>query len=153
MIAEFICSMRRVFGALSFAALTLAVQAGALACGDYPVRSVRLEDGREIGLYLPEDKLRSAPEWTPGMGEPPLSVSAAVETAMAWGKEKYSQFESVSVREISLTKTSCSRASNWYYTIEFVLFFNGSPLYGSGAFVGIMMDGTVVEPRVEPATR
>ena len=135
------------------AILTLVIfqvwSAMALACGDSPVLSTRKDDGTEIGLFLPESKMQSTSKWTPELGEPPLSPSEAYRIAIDWARLKYTRYDDVRVREISLTRYRCSNIDDrWYYLMDLEPVIDGNSVWGPGNWVAVLMDGTVVAPTV-----
>lgn len=133
---------------LGLLAFVLAPAGRAFACGDYPVFSVKTEEGGEIGLYLPAEQVAKTPEWEPGQGDPPLALTGAIDAALQWAKTKYTKFDSVGIRDVELRRTGCgSDTKRWYYIFNFSLYLDGSALFGSGQFAAVLMDGTVVEPR------
>jgi hypothetical protein len=140
-------SSSRIALLLGLVAFALTPAERAFACGDYPVFSVKTEEGGEIGLYLPEGQVAKTPEWEPGQGEPPLPLTAAIEAALRWAKTKYAKFDSVGIRDVELRRTGCGSEKRWYYIFNFSVYLDGSALLGWGSFAGVLMDGTVVEPR------
>src|SRR5262245_48381772 len=93
--------MGLLLGLLAFA---LAPAGHAFACGEYPVFSVKTEEGAEIGLYLPAERVAKTPEWEPGQGEPPLPLTGAIDAALQWAKTKYAKFDSVGIRDVELRR-------------------------------------------------
>ena len=76
-----------------------------------------------------------------------MSVSEAFRKVQAWSETEYARYDSVSVREIALTKLSCSWVQDlWYYRIDLIPVFDGNQIWGSGNFAAVLMDGTVIGP-------
>lgn len=93
-------------------------------------------------------QLEGAPAWEPSAGDPPLSVSRAIEIATGWATAKYPRFDGMLVNSINLWPCSCLRGkTDWYYFIEFSPVMAGDELRGGGTnyMVGVLMNGTLVE--------
>jgi len=138
---------------LRLAFMTLALSAAvyahtAAACGDSPIFTMTKEDGTKIGLVISESDLAGVQQWTPGKGEPPLSVSKAIDIALKWGKTEYTRFDELRIQGIDINSSSCGRGQGtWYYLISFTPVIDGNALFGSGYFVAVLMNGKVVAPR------
>ena len=131
----------------AFAVLMLSSGLAHAGCGDRPVMTTQKEDGTTIGVVITEEQQNKAPKWKPGSGEPPLSLSKAIDAALAWGKKNYKRYDDVQVQSISLSAIGCSTAKDkWYYLVHFSPIIDGNALYGSGYFAGVLMDGTVIGP-------
>lgn len=125
------------------------VSGSVFACGSgYPVLSTEKDDGTKIGLFISSEQVEATVSWDPGKSEPPLSVSDAYRLAREWGKKEYVRYDSIEVRELKLTKYRCSSVSNrWYYVIDFAPVIDGNELWGSGNWLAVLMDGTIIGPR------
>jgi len=116
-------------------------------CGKEFRLSTTREDGTTVGLIIAPEPVMAAPQWTPRDGEPPLSVSEAVEIATRWGRGRYTRYDRVEVAGIDLGEYQCGDVSDrWYYTLTFRLFIDGNGLLGAGNFVAVLMDGTLIPP-------
>jgi hypothetical protein len=115
----------------------------AFGCDDRPVMTTTDPDGNTTELFIPDDRLNKAPRWMPGQGEPPLPVSKAISIAQAWAGKAYSRFDSVRINEVTLARAGCGEGQ-WYYRLDFSPVVDGNVLYGSGYWVAVLMDGTVV---------
>ena len=120
------------------------------ACGggDYPVMSTRKDDGTQIGLFISQAQIDRTQAWKPELEEPPLSVSAAYRAAIDWGRQHYTRYDGVNVRELSLNKYNCSLVSDrWYYVFDLNPVIDGNELWSGGNWAAVLMDGTVIGPR------
>jgi len=117
-------------------------------CGKSSVYGTTDEKGRKIELVLDSVAVQRGPGWSPGTNkEPPLSIAKASRIALAWAKGKYTRYDSVEIREISLVPYSCSMSQDhWYYRIEFTPVIDGNRAFGMGNFAAVLMDGSVVGP-------
>lgn len=140
--------MKRVAGAVVVGALVFSGAAGACGGGDHPVLSTRKDDGTQIGLFISQSQMERTRAWNPEQGEPPLSVSAAYRAVKEWGRQHYTRYDGVSVREFSLRKYGCSLVSDrWYYVFDLNPVIDGNELWSSGNWAAVLMDGTVIGPR------
>ena len=134
----------------TIAVFLLLISIPILACvgAEYPVMSTSLDNGTKIGLFISQEQIEKTQEWSPENGEPPLSVSAAYQAAISYGRKKYTRYDDVKVREISIKKYGCSLVSNrWYYVIDLTPIIDGNVVFSRGAWVAVLMDGSVIGPR------
>ena len=143
--------MRTLFGrSLLVSVLLLSAVSPATAgyCGRHAVLSTTLDDGTEIGVFLPEEQMTRAPRWTPGQGGPPLGIAELVDVATAWALHTYTRYDDVRISSIGLNSRSCGALrESWYYVVHFTPIIDGNRLFGGGNFAAVLMDGTVVAPR------
>ncbi|MFA7096090.1 MAG: hypothetical protein WC383_06350 [Gammaproteobacteria bacterium] len=116
---------------------------------DMPVRSSTREDGTRVVLYLPDEQVAKAPKWDPELEPPPFSISEAIAAAKAWAAKEYHQFDKVAVRQIEINDLGFRRKGSWYYVISLIGYVKGMPLYGGDLYVAVLMDGTIIAPRME----
>jgi len=116
---------------------------------DMAVRTSTREDGTRVALYLPDDKIAQTPKWDPEIAPPPFTIAEAIAAAKAWATEEYHQFDKVEVRQIEINDLGFRRKGSWYYIISLVGYIKGMPLFGGDLYVAVLMDGTVVPPRIE----
>ena len=129
------------------ASITAHVSAKEYECSKFPLLTTTKDDGSRIGLVASEEQLSNSATWKPGKGEPPLSVSKAVEIAEKWAKNEYKRYDSVKIEVITLSEYGCmSGKGYWYYTFHFAPIMDGSALHGSGHFAAVLMNGTVIGP-------
>ena len=118
------------------------------ACGDRPIYSTTDENGSTVGLFLSDSDFANVPNWNPGEGEPPLSISSAVSHALSWATSRYSKYDSVKVSGISMAWYRCSaRPAMWYYKIDLTPIIDGNDVRDSGAWVAVLFDGKTIGPR------
>jgi hypothetical protein len=123
------------------------------ACSDFAVYSSTRDDGTELGLFLSKE-IASTASWVPQGDEPPLSLGSAMTTALAWGKQTYTRFDSVEIESISLQRYGCSELHDkWYYIVNFRPYIDGAAIYSSGHFAAVLMNGQVIAPRVSKQSR
>ncbi len=121
-----------------------------VACGggEYPVMSTQKDDGTKIGLFVSQAQIERTQSWTPAQGEPPLGLAPAYQVVKQWWRAQNTRYDDVNVREITLRKYGCSLvADRWYYVIDLNPVIDGNELWGSGNWVAVLMDGTVIGSR------
>jgi hypothetical protein len=116
---------------------------------DMPVRTSTREDGTRVALYLPDEQIANAPKWSPAIEPPPFPISSAVAAAKAWAAKEYHQFDKIDVRQIEINDLGFRRKGSWYYVISLVGYVKGMPLFGGDLYVAVLMDGTLIAPRIE----
>jgi hypothetical protein len=121
-------------------------------CGKRPVITTKLEDGTSIGVLVSEAQHKKAPAWSPGRGEPPISIARVADIAEKWAKVKYRDYDSVKIQSINLSEYGCyGEPKYWHYIVHFIPVKNGQPQFG-GYFAVVLLDGTLIEPtRVKDA--
>lgn len=140
--------MERVAGAVMVMALVCSGTVAACGSENHPVMSTRKDDGTQIGLFISQAQIERTQAWKPEQGEPPLSFSAAYRTVKEWGRQHYTRYDGVNVRELSLKKYGCSFVSDrWYYVFDLNPVIDGNELWSSGSWAAVLMDGTVIGPR------
>lgn len=127
--------------------ISIACGAANAGCGDRPVLTVQKEDGTTVGVVITTEQQDKTQKWVPGSGDPPLSLSKAIEVALSWAKTNYKRYDGVQLQSINLNSLGCSQTRDkWYYIVHFSPVIDGSALYGSGYFAAVLMDGTVIGP-------
>ena len=123
----------------------LLVTSHAIACGDGPLSTTTLQDGSKVGLVISRAQIEAAPAWTPDMGEPPLSISAARDAVLAWAKDRYQRYDGVQIMEISLNQYPCPMSNKrWYYSFNLAPEIEGGLVYSGAHFATVLMDGSVI---------
>jgi hypothetical protein len=114
------------------------------------VLSATLPDGGgKNELVIDSSKVEKTPQWTPGVGEPPLMIGKATSIALSWGKKHFSRFDGVEIDRISLADSSCSgEGKKWYYIFEFTPVMAGNRMFGSGNWLAVLMDGSIIETQI-----
>lgn len=119
-------------------------------CGRMAVHSVIIDDGKKLSLFMSEEQFDPTLEWSPGQGEPPLSISKATKLALDWAKNKYSRFDSVGIWSIAMYRYSCfTSKEHWFYIFNFQPIIEGAKLFGGAHFAAVLMDGTVIGPEAD----
>lgn len=132
--------MFALIGSISF-------QACAMDCGAFPVMETHGRDGTKVALVIPSSVMTKTSKWSPGKGEPLLSVGKAADIALKWAREHYKRFDSVEISEIQLNGRGCwGTEGYWYYQVTFTPIMDGNQLWGAAYFAAVLFDGTVVEP-------
>ncbi len=137
--------MQRTFCFLALWATTSC----ALACDGKATYTSTNSAGVKTGLFLSEDHFLGAPIWNPGSGEPPLTVGRAVNIALDWAKRTLPKYDGVKFSDLQLISYQCRRSEpRWYYRIDYLPMFDGNEVYGARGWLAVLMDGSVIEPRV-----
>lgn len=117
------------------------------SCGSHAMTTTTKADGSKLGLFISPAQISSSPAWKPGTGEPPLPFSRAVQLALHWAKAEYKRFDDVQIRSVHVTSYGCPSPENrWYYNVDFTPIMDGNPMFATGYFVAILMDGTIIAP-------
>ena len=131
-------------------ALLTTVQAHAESprCAPSPTYSGRGANGGHADLIIPDSAARSAPPWTPGRGEPPISVEHVVTIASTWAAAHHAPFDELRISAITLNGLPCTgKDVPWYYRVDFDPVLKGEVLHSSLHFIAVLMDGSIIEPR------
>ena len=137
--------MRIAFAAIVLGLVSLSTTAEA-DCGKRAVISMKGADGVTMGIRISEAQFEKAPPWSPGHGEPPLSISRVVQIAENWAKTRYRGFDSAKIHNVSLTEFGCAdERKHWYYLVQFLPIKDGKSTF-SGDFAAVLLDGTLVGP-------
>jgi hypothetical protein len=130
---------------LTLSALYISFGVDAQACVKSVVMTTTGDDGRTIELVIDSTAVQQTPEWSPGRGDPPLSVARASEIAQDWADQKYARFDSVEIREITLGAPGCvSNNKHWFYIFDFMPVMQGQRMYSGGNWAAVLMNGTVI---------
>ena len=115
-------------------------------CTKRVVVSEKGDDGVTTGIVISSAQFKQAPKWFPGEGDPPLSISRAIEIADQWGQAAYRNFDSVQIDSVGLDQYGCPGDTKyWYYLVRFRTIKDGTPFFG-GNFVAILFDGKLISP-------
>jgi hypothetical protein len=106
---------------------------------------------------ISRQKWEAQPKWSPASEQPPpLSISKAVELAGVWIKKRHPDVKEFLIWSVSLTSQATWAADvrdGWFYRIEFDSGVGGRRMRGGQFVAVVLLDGSVVEPRPEPARR
>jgi len=126
-------------------AILILASYSATSC-EYPVASTKLDDGRYVGLVIPEKVISSQEKWNPTESEPPISIVMASQKIKEWAKEKYSKYDNVNIAEISLADFRRRNQGYWYYKFDLVPMFDGRKVFHQASWAVLLFDGTIIEP-------
>jgi TonB family protein len=116
------------------------------------------QDGTRYQFEISEERADALPLWDQReAAEPLLSMREARRKAEAWLTSRTPEIATVELSGVSLAKVlarlptgPCTARSCWYYRVSFDPVVGGHRLYGGGDFtVVVLLDGSVVEPRIE----
>ena len=118
------------------------------------VMSTTLDSGEERTLVIDSSALERTPKWTPGSGNPPLSVAKATEIALWWSKKHFARFDSAEIKSITLSNPGCfSTSKHWFYVFEFEPVLAGNRMYRPGNWAAVLMDGSIIETKSSKGSR
>ena len=119
--------------------------------------SIDRNDTRYV-YEISQGRANGVQPWDPqASSEPPLSISEARKTAETWLTSRTPEVKTFELNALSLSRTPgppgiCRGGGCWYYRITFDPVIAGRRLPGAGDFtVIVLIDGSIVEPRMEPA--
>ena len=117
------------------------------------------QDGTRYQYEISQERADRLPLWDQRVApEAPLSMSAARKAAEAWLTARTPEIKTFELASQLFVRMSCgvdrSRVGCWYYRIVLDPVVGGRRLNGGGDFtVVVLLDGSIVEPRVDkPAT-
>ena len=95
------------------------------------------------------DSVMKTPEWDGNSDTLPLKLSEAIAIGQKWLKKAYPKLDDFQIREISISRVGNSEIKDrWYYSFDFQAVVGCRTLFGSPFIVKILMDGSVVEPKI-----
>ena len=115
------------------------------------------QDGRRYVYEISQDRADALPQWdqqaTP---DPPLSMGEATKAARAWLTSRTPEIKIFELSALNLlnvpARPGTCRRGCWFYRMNFNPVIGGRRLAGGGDFtVVVLMDGSIVEPRLEAA--
>jgi hypothetical protein len=109
--------------------------------GEGITRSFSISTGTALGI----------PEWFPEKGEPPLTMSKAIQSATIAASTQSPEHAAYVARSISLRLVSCDEpaGNRWYYVLDCVPRQSGGLGMSQSIPVVVLMDGTVVTGSIE----
>lgn len=119
---------------------------------DFVSKASDIFRGRHYEYHLDSHDLKNSPDWTPGEGEPPLTIAQAVKIARGNFGLFVDDARGWEVSSLRLTSTSKHK---WYYYVTVscmkpVCATDDSP---RGFHLLIKLDGTVMQPVFLPAAK
>jgi hypothetical protein len=140
--------------ALSIPALLLVVLASPVAPmerDELVLRTIHGDDGIVFKLAITPEQAEPVPAWNPDEGHaPPLDMDLAIKLARDTVKLRHPKFEEFRTWQITMASIGWGYNDRWFYIVKFRAFDDGVPVYASGFFAGVLMDGTVIDPVREP---
>lgn len=89
--------------------------------------------------------------WSSNAGEPPLSLAQAMTTGEAWLATQVPDAKGFDLASASLTRLQpLLLPGRWFYYLIYEPALPGQRLPGSSLAAVVLMDGSVVEPRIVP---
>ena len=138
---------------LALAALLLvSSEAWGLACEDLPLMQLRLQDGTLVRIFASDDQIDETERWrVEKKSAPPLSLPKALKIARRWADKTFPEFDELRIGRISLNERRCGFSrDHWFYVFDFDPVKDGKVQLGTGHFVAVLMDGTVLPPNEPP---
>jgi hypothetical protein len=111
-------------------------------------RFTRYVDGKKYSFEVTAEELQNLPSWKPEDEDVPLSSRKAIQ--IAWkGLQKYIIPDKWILERIELTRMA---GDKWIYEIYFDRFIEDDrfPEADSSFMIYVKMDGSIVEPKIEP---
>jgi TonB family protein len=110
-----------------------------------------IQDGTRYLYEISQERASLLPRWDQRAGsEPPLSLGGARRAAEAWLASRAPEVKALDLTSLSFLKTN--PAGLWYYRLTFDPLVGGRRLSGGRDFTAVvLLDGSIVEPRVEQA--
>lgn len=135
-------------------ALLLAILASPVAPmerAEIVLRTTHSSDGAVFRTVITPDQAKPVPAWEPDEGHPPpLDMDLAIKLARDAVKLRHPNYDEYRTWQIEMGRIGWSYNDRWYYVIGFRPIDDGMPLYGTGFFATVLMDGTVIDPVLEP---
>ena len=116
------------------------------------------QDGTRYRYEISKERAEALPQWNQRAApEPPLSMSAATKAAESWLTSRIPEVKTFDVGSLFFAKVfpsaptdPCRIPGCWYYRITFDPVVGGRRLNAGGDFtVVVLLDGSVVEPRID----
>jgi TonB family protein len=110
-----------------------------------------IQDGTRYLYEISPERASLLPRWDQRAGsEPPLSLGGARKAAEAWLTSRAPEVKALDLTSLSFLNTN--PAGLWYYRLTFDPLVGGRRLPGGRDFTAVvLLDGSIVEPRVEQA--
>ncbi len=108
---------------------------------------------KEFHFEIPSTMLQATPTWVPESEAVPLSPREAIRLGMPHAQAQRPKFDSCICTSVAITSVeSHSKSSHWFYFLHFLPVMDGRTYYSDAIPVVLLLDGSVVEPRVtDPA--
>jgi TonB family protein len=111
----------------------------------------RLPDGTSYRWEIPRPTAVALAPWSPTASPVPLSIGDAAQKGEAWLRQRNQDIKAFEIANVNLSRMQPTlMPDRWYYRLGFDPIVEGRRLVGGGKYVAVvLLDGTVVEPRVE----
>ena len=132
--------------------LLACLPASAMECQEVPLMQLRLQDGTLVRIFARDDQINDTAEWNmKESAAPPLPLPQALKVAQGWAAKHYKGFDQLRIGRISLNERRCGYSrGRWFYVFDFDPVKDGNVQLGTGHFVAVLMDGTVLAPSDAP---
>jgi hypothetical protein len=135
--------------------LLVSPPAQAMGCQDLPLMQLRLQDGTVVRIFALDEQINDTTAWDmKESSTPPLPLPKALRIAQSWASKHYKGFDQVRIGRISLNERRCGFSrGRWFYVFDFDPVKDGTVQLGTGHFVAVLMDGTVIAPSDAPPAK
>jgi hypothetical protein len=112
-------------------------------------------DGKRVQFRTDTAAIAKTPDWSPGLQEPPLTITAATRIAREAGQRRLPKADNIEIDSVALRKiesygqngSGMKRLTRWYYAFTISPVMNRNASHGtSETVVVILLDGSVIEP-------
>ena len=106
----------------------------------------------EIDYAISRERLAAQPDWSPTNRDIPLQPQQAAAIALKWYRARYPAVaKSISISSIGLQAIPLTDYRKWHYTVSSDFPDDAHPKLPDGViYAVVLLDGTVVEPQVNP---
>ncbi len=114
-------------------------------------------NGVTYEFSTPESIAQKIPSWTPGKDDAPLSISQAATKALDWIRKQPGKYDEICINSLEAFRFQIwtpqkngriSLCDKWYYRVDYYLVANGKMTGSTPSSVAVLMDGTVIPPKV-----
>lgn len=118
--------------------------------GDRTVLRIRVKERARAAITISYDQVARTERWIPHDSPPAMSLSRAIELATEWLGRERSDEDAIEFTGAYLAHYGChGEADYWYYGVRFSPFsLNGDRFESSTATIVVLMDGTVIGPKM-----
>ena len=116
------------------------------------VQLQRRQDGSQLVWEIPAARANALAAWNSRSGEPPLSFVHAITTGEAWLVTQTPEIKAFELSSANLNRLQpFLLTGRWFYFLMYDPVVGGQRLPGGLFAAVVLMDGSVVEPRIEPS--
>jgi hypothetical protein len=119
--------------------------------GHFTAMREKMHDGGTRELKIDSARVLATSPWIIGKNSPQLQIDQAARIAEDWRLAHSDRLGRFAVKEVTVRRLPCDGGSSdhWYYFVEYRPAVT-TPLNFDNEWIGILFDGTVVEPTVQP---